>query len=218
MSQIQAFDYSLNLLKAMLWQYNDAARLEALIQQKQDWYDAEYSGFWSEWVRDVFDLRTANDFGLAVWAIILDLPLAVAATPDDPGKPLWGFGQYFEGFENGNFASLSGTALTVEQKRIVLRLRYFQLFTRGTVPEVNAFLAQLFPTQGPAYVVDGLNMEIQYVFQFALPSALVLILDEYDLLPRPAGVKVGYVATSEVLGWGFGQYHQNFNNGNFNNA
>lgn len=217
MSQIQAFDYSLNLMRALLWQYNKAERLEALIQQKQDWYSLEHSGFWTNWTRDVFDLRTANDFGLAVWSIILNLPLAIAAEPDDPGKPIWGFDQYFENFENGNFASVSGTALTTEQKRLVLRLRYFQLVTRATVPEINAFFSYLFAGYGPVYVNDG-DMVALYVFEFALPESLLLVLTEYDLLPRPAGVKVDSVFTLSIGEWGFGRHYQNFNNGNFYHA
>ena len=92
MNQIQAFDFSVDLMRALLWQYNDAARLEALLRQKQTWYDANQSAFWSDWLADVFDLRTANDFGLSVWAIILDIPLIVASAVDPSDKPLWGFG------------------------------------------------------------------------------------------------------------------------------
>lgn len=153
--QIQAFDFSVDLLRALLWQYNDAARLEALLRQKQEWYDANQTAFWRDWTRDVFDLRTANDFGLAVWAIILNVPLAAASQGDDPNKPIWGFGQYRENFTNGNFASISSSQLSTEQKRLVLRLRYFQLVTRGTVPEVNSFLRYLFGDMGGPALAPG---------------------------------------------------------------
>lgn len=217
MSQIQAFDFSVDLLRALLWQYNDAARLEGLLQQKQTWYNANQKAFWEDWTRDVFDLRTANDFGLSVWAIILNIPLFVT-TQDDADKPIWGFGQYRENFANGNFASTSSAGLTVEQKRLVLRLRYFQLVTTGAVPEINAFFAYLFEPLGPAYVVDGYDMRARYVFGFPLSSALEMVLTEYDLLPRPAGVKIDYVIIGDADGWGFGRYHENFTNGNFYHA
>lgn len=156
MSQIQEFDFSVDLLRALLWQYNDAARLEALLRQKQDWYDANQTAFWEDWVRDVFDLRTANDFGLTVWATILDIPLVVASAVDPVDKPIWGFGQYRENFNNGNFASLSNSQLTTDQKRLVLRLRYFQLVTRGTVPEINEFFAYLFGNMGGPALAPGI--------------------------------------------------------------
>ena len=218
MSQIQAFDFSVDLLRALLWQYNDAARLEGLLRQKQDWYNANQQAFWENWRRDVFDLRTANDFGLAVWAIILDVPLVVASQADDPAKPIWGFGQYRENFGNGNFASTATSSLTAAQKRLVLQLRYFQLVTTGGAPEINAFLAYVFEPLGRAYVNDGYNMTARYVFEFPLPSALELILTEYDLLPRPAGVKIDYAIIGDADGWGFGRYHENFTNGNFSHA
>lgn len=215
---IQQFDFSVDLLRALLWQYNDAARLEALLRQKQGWYDTNQAGFWSDWVRDVFDLRTANDFGLAVWAVILNIPLAVSSQGDAADKPIWGFGVYREPFTHGNFASISSSVLTTEQKRLVLRLRYFQLTTDGAVPEINRFFAYLFQPLGPAYVVDGTTMNARYVFGFPLSSELELILTQYDLLPRPAGVRVDYVIQGEADGWGFGRYHESFNQGNFYHA
>lgn len=218
MSQIQALDFSVDLMRALLWQYNDASRLEALVRQKQTWYDANQSAFWNDWVADVFDLRTANDFGLSVWAIILDIPLVVASAVDPSDKPIWGFGQYRENFTNGNFAAISSSALSTEQKRLVLRLRYFQLVNDGAVTEINAFFAYLFAPLGPAYVKDGYDMRARYVFEFPMPSALEVVLTEFDLLPRPAGVKVDYVILGDADGWGFGRHHETFTNGNFYHA
>jgi len=215
MSQIQEIDLSVDCLRALLWQYNEASRLEGLLRAKQLWYDREQSTFWSDWIRDVFDLRTANDFGCAVWAIILDIPLAITSRGDDPDKPIWGFDQYRENFNNGNFASTASVSLTLEQKRLVLQLRYFQLTTTGAVPEINAFFAYIFESFGLAYVVDGYAMNARYVFGFPLSSSLELILTEYDLLPRPAGVAVDFVILGESDGWGFGRYHDTFENGNF---
>ncbi len=212
---VQTFDFSVNLLKALLWQHNDATRLETLVRNKQAWYDENQQGFWENWFTDVFDLRTANDFGLSVWAIILDVPLSVSSQNDASDKPIWGFGTYRQNFNNGNFASTSGAELTTEQKRLILRLRYFQLVNTGSVTEINEFFAYLFEPLGVAWVNDGFAMNARYVFEFPLGSALELILTEYDLLPRPAGVRIDYVIIGEADGWGFGRYRENFNNGNF---
>ena len=214
--KIQAFDFSLNLLRAMLWQYNDAPRLESLVTQKQEWFNIENQGFWEDWQRDVFDLRTANVFGLSVWAIILDTPLTVdsGALPGEE-RMIFGFASDDENFTHGNFEPWVLLPLTVEQARLILRLRYFQLVTRGTVPEINEYFAALFGDQGSAYVVDGRNMTARYVFGFALSTDLQQVLSLFDLLPRPAGVFVDYVVIPDATNWGFGRYHLNFNNGNF---
>ena len=71
MATIQEFDFSVDLLRALLWQYEDATGLQALLRQKSEWYTVNQTAFWSNWERDVFDLTTANDFGCAVWGIIL---------------------------------------------------------------------------------------------------------------------------------------------------
>lgn len=213
--KIQEFDFSVDLLRALLWQYNDAARLQSLLTQKQDWYDLNQSEFWDAWVRDVFDLRTANDFGLSVWAILLNVPLVVVSDVDPSAQEVWGFGANRQNFTNGNFYPTQTAGLTTEQKRLVLRLRYFDLVTRGAVPEINAFMAYLFADYGPVYVNDGLSMKARYVFGFPLPSKLATVLRDFDLLPRPAAVAVDYVVIGEADGWGFGAYHENFTNGNF---
>lgn len=217
--KIQAFDFSVNLMRAMLWQYNDAARLEALVRQKQEWFDAENQGFWEDWQRDVFDLRTANAFGLSVWAIILDMPLTIesGSTPGEE-RLIFGFATDDENFSHGNFEPWVALPLSVEQSRLILRLRYYQLVTRGTVPEINQFLQALFSDLGSAYVVDGLNMTARYVFGFPLSTDLQQVFSFFDLLPRPAGVLVDYVVIPDAVTWGFGRYHLNFDNGNFHNA
>lgn len=217
----QQLSLSVKLLEAILWQYNDAPNLISLLTQKQAWYDANQTYFWTNWIQDVFDLRTANDFGCVVWSIILGIPLAVVLEPDYLDKDVFGFGAgvggYRVNFNRGNFARRRQTTinLTIEQKRLVLQLRYFQLISRGTVPQTNAFLTRLFADYGTAYVLDPLDMgDIVYVFGFALPSALQFVLTSYDLLPRPAGCGVRYVVIGQ-LHWGFGTYRRNFNRGNF---
>lgn len=210
---VQAFDYSVNLLRALLWQYNEAERLEALLTAKQAWYDENQTAFWLDWQADVFNLQTANDFGLAVWAIVLGLPLSVAPD-DDPDKPIFGFAADDENFTNGNFAASGNIVLTTAQKRAVLRLRYYQVVTRHSAPQANAVLADVFGP-GSGYVSDSLQMRIRYVFLIPLGPQLEFVLTQYDLLPRPAGVGADYVVLGDVAGWGFGAYRENFTNGNF---
>lgn len=197
----QSFNFSVNVLQALLWQYNTAPNLTAILEKKQEWYDVNQKEFWQNWINDVFDLRTANDFGCAVWAVILGLPLSIEY--DAPTGPAWGFGPYTSGgppdegnmnFDRGNFQSLQPTPLplTLEQKRIALQLRYFQLFTHGGVWEINAFFKRLFGRYGNVWVDDHLDMTMTYVFDFEMPRPLLYLFNYYDLLPRPSGVKVDF--------------------------
>lgn len=217
----QAFDFSVNLLQAIIWRYNDASNLIGLLTAKQNWYNVNQTAFWQNWVTNVFDLRTANEFGCAVWSIILGVPLSITQQPDYLTKPVFGFGfdtggfTYRKNFNRGNFAIRNQTTvnLTLAQQRLVLRLRYCQLMTRGNVLQINSFMKYIFSDLGLVYVVDNGNMEATYVFTFALPSQLQFVLQNYDILPRPSGVKIRYIVLPDPH-WGFGQYRLNFNGAN----
>lgn len=213
---IQLFDFSVNLLKALLWEYNSAAKLQELLEDKSLWYEVNQTEFWDDWVADVFDLRTANDFGLNVWAIILNQSIYVNNAPDVLLKPTWGFGEFYVNFTRGNFASKTGGTyqLPTETARLLLRLRYFQLTSSGTVPEINRMLKYLFGDLGAAYLLDDLDMTQQYIFTFPLTSEMQYIFNNFDVLPRPAGVKSSFYQAA-VLRFGFGPYHANFTRGNF---
>ena len=192
--KIQEIDYSVDVMKALLWQYNDAVSLQSLLQSKQDWYNQNQEQFWSDWYTNVFDLRTANEFGLTVWYIILDIPIIVSSAPPVDPPPAWGFEDTHKNFNHGNFFGSSGgvQTLTVAQARTVLRMRYFQITSRGTIPEINNFLEILFGDLGGGYVLDNLDMTMEYHFNFPLDSKLAYIFESYDILPRPAGVSVTY--------------------------
>lgn len=215
---VQQFDYSVNLLRALLWQDNRAAKLTSILQQEQTWFDTNVNTFWTDWVTDVFDLRTANDFGLAVWAIILGIQPSVVLPPSDPGKPTWGFGSFNMNFNNGNFSNQqSSTALlTQAQKRIFLQLRYFRLTCRPTVPFINRGLKSILGDQGSVYVLDANDMSFAtYVFGFAPNSALAFVLENFDILPRPAAVGSRYIVATRPT-WGFdAPTYENFDNGTF---
>ena len=216
MATIQQFDYSVDLLKSILWQYNTALNLQSILEQKQSWYDVNQRDFWENWFHDVFDLNTANQFGLTVWSIILNIPIIVVLESTSPSKPTWGFGDFNKNYENGNFSRSSGGAisLTVEQARIVLKLRYYQITSRGTVTEINKFLKSVFAELGRVYVRDNLDMTITYVFNFQPSSQLQFVLEKYDILPRPAGVGVDTLIEL-IEFFGFANTDENFNNGNF---
>jgi len=241
--RIQEFNYNVNLLQAILWQYDEATNLLSLINQKQTWYDTYQSEFWSDWYTNVFNILTANQFGLSVWSYILNLPLYLDAPVEDPSKPNWGFNDnsaypvllntYFN-FNNGNFSTI-GTIinLTLEEQRFLLRLRYFQLVSNGVVSNedtglgINEFLDYLCRTSdinysGTIYALDGLDMTITYVFtkpdfsQQLLDAIMIL-----DLLPRPTGVllkiHINYLRQFGFNAGTFDDYentNQNFENGN----
>lgn len=212
MTTVQQFDLSVDLLRTVLWQYDRAEALQAILRRKNEWMESKVAGFWEWWRREVFDLDTATDFGLSVWSIILEVPLGFDVPASGP-RPVFGFGPFNQNFTNGNFGrDVAGSmALSTSQKRLVLKLRYFQLISRGTVPEMNHFLRVLF---GDAHAVDNLDMSFSVVFRYVPTPDVMFILNEFDLLPRPAGVKLNLLIDPLNV-FGFAPYYQNFENGGF---
>lgn len=215
--RIQEFGQSVNVLPSILWQYEGADKFVRLIQSQQAWIDENQNKFWTDWFRDVFDVDTANEFGLAVWARILGINLFVATQPTT-GNGSWGFGANRRNFNRGNFGrNRDGQiGLTLDQRRIVIKLRLAQIFVRPTAFYINEVLENVINTEGrKVYAYDTLDMAfIVYVFDFEPDSQLRFILENYDLLPRPSTVGVKYIVRTRPA-WGFGPFRLNFNRGNF---
>jgi hypothetical protein len=188
-TDIQELDYSVNLLQAILWQYTNATNLQGILNAKNAWYVTNHTDFWENWYTNVFNLATANDFGLSVWSIILGQSLFTSFI-ESTGIPYFGFGAYNQNFDGSNFASLNGgnSVYSTETSRLLLQLRYFQLVSSGTVPETNRMLAYVFANYGKAYLVDNHNMTQTYYFEFVLSAEISYMLNNTDVLPRPAGV------------------------------
>ena len=216
---IEFFDFSVNLLKAILWQYNEAENLQSLLTSKQDWYNTNQQQFWWWWFYNVFNLPTANDFGCNVWSIILELPLFVSTPASGPDAPIFGFdASFFKNFNRGNFGTRAGATagLTLQSKRYALQLRYFTLVTSGTVPEINRFMKYIFGNAGNVFLNDNHDMTQTYVFGFPIPAQLAFLFDNFDVLPRPAGVGSTYRSTTGIFfGFGPSWNRANFNRGNF---
>lgn len=185
---IYAPDFVVDVTRSILWQYDDSEKIRSLVESKAAWYRENVTDFWNWWLVNVFDLRTANQFGLNVWAIILGMPVT---GPESTGKdgPAWAFGSLRQNFGHGNFGSSGGVRpLLPEQLRTLLRLRYLQMTSRGTIPETNRFLSEIF-TQG-AYVIDNHDMTMTTIFESTLDADIRYMLDTMDMIPRPSGVKM----------------------------
>ncbi|MBV4413350.1 DUF2612 domain-containing protein [Enterobacteriaceae bacterium YMB-R22] len=215
---IQSLDFHSDLLKAILWQYENSDNIKALAHYKSAWFNRATVEFWRNWYRDVFNIDTANDFGLAVWGRILDVPLGIDVPPSDKNKIGYGFGANKHNFKSNFRRNADYTlTLTTAQKRLLVRMRYFTLTESPTITNINAFLQRFFSDEnGKVFVLDPLDMSyIWYVFNFNPDERLRLLLDNFDLLPRPSGVGAKYrIVTRQAFG--FGENRKNFTN-NFGN-
>lgn len=177
MSDILEYKTATDFEKHILWQYNNAPAINSLMQSKQDWYDVNHNNYWNDYINNVLNIATANDYGLSIWGAILQVPRTFIV--------------------NGNEETLD-----TEMYRNLIRARMLLLRTRATVPDINSFLKVIFGKYGTAYVLDNNDMTITYRFNFNLSPLQVAIMQTIDLLPRPAGVKMIIVSVGgKVFGF-----------------
>ena len=169
---------SSDLERAILWQYENADRLNALIQNQQAFYDENVTAFWDDYRDSIFDLDTADAFGLTVWGAIL-------------------------GVERPSYLVLGvPTTFSDDQYRALLKARIMLTDMTGSMKDINGYIAYLFPDK-PISVYDNLDMTVSYYFDFtptAEESALIAI---DGVLPRPAGVESISLITAVSETFGF---------------
>lgn len=172
-------NYDLNLPQNITWQYDQAKNLVGLVGKKQAWYDNEWKRFWQGWESSIFNLKTANRFGMVVWALILNVPTRlIYGGTENAGAP-FGFGGGRQNWNNGNFFGAADTQeLTLEEARALLRIRYYAQTMSPTVSNINYMLRDVFlESWGLGYIeetVGGMGVAPfgfgQYRQNFMAPS------------------------------------------------
>lgn len=147
---------------------------------------------------NIFNVATAVGYGLDVWgkivdvSRILDVPLGSAYfgfEEAQPGSNPFNTQAFFSGQQLTNNFILSDSAY-----RVLIYAKALANICDGSIPAMNQILLRLFPNRGNAYVVDGLDMTMQYVFQFALTQVELAIVAQSGALPKPTGVSLTIVA------------------------
>lgn len=174
-----------------LWQYEQADTVKKLIENKQKFLKENVEDFWDNWIKNVFNIDTADSFGLNIWGTILGV-----------GRP-----SYVDEGQTIDFSD--------EQYRRVLKGRILLMLSNGSVSSINAYLNYLFPDK-PVFAVDYYDMSLNIVFYYTPDASEMAVIQMDGFLPRPAGVEVNYVIIppDEVFGFD-GQELANFDNGAF---
>lgn len=167
--------FKIDLQKCIIWQYDKASKLKSLITQKESWYAKYVTNFIKDFFWNIFNIDTANEFGLTIWGKMLGLDRNVV------------------------FIGGQSHYLTTEQYRFLLKGQILKFNMRNvSVPEINKYLRVIFNLEdnSQAFVRDNLDMSITYVItknMGVLQEEITQLLNYYDFLPRPAGVGVDVV-------------------------
>lgn len=200
-----AITTKIDVLRALLWQ--DAASyrkvIKSLLQARQKWYDDNVSGFWDNWFAMVFNLpgvtqktgmlddSALNDFGCAVWASVFGIDFGIPSISSSQIS----FG-FRSNFYRKNFI-VPGPNInfpTLQEKRLILRLRYMSLTSNGNIFDINPRMLVITVTTGfgsiymKPKVVSGavISNQIEYHFSWQPSANLLYILRKYSVLPTPA--------------------------------
>lgn len=142
-----------DITRCLKWMQQNAPAIQSIVNQKAQWYDNYNTQFWEQWQKNVFDLRTANNFGLMVWCIILGVPSGGLGLY--PNVAAFAFGKERQNFigdssvsdpsTGGNFYGAGTTAVgSIEEIRKLLQLRYVSLTSRGNIAQTNRMLKYIF--------------------------------------------------------------------------
>lgn len=238
--KIGTTDFSLWASKAIpIWQYCNAPKLSAIIESELAFFNTNATQFFSNWETNVFNLLTANTFGLNVWGKILgvgrpSIP-AVNGGIDQNGV------FRFANIDTGRWHSIwlsnaSNPALNIEYTpnadsiplpnqlgddayRTVLLAKLKLLYSNGSIHDINDFLQSLLGSYSTStgwtknekvYIVDNYDMTMRIEFGYVPTSAELSIITTDGLSPRPMGVFLNYSVIGNLVSqFGFNEADMN---------
>lgn len=182
-----------NFWATLLAQYADSPIITSMISSFNAALDQteDFSNFY-DWI---WDVTTAQGYGLDVLGRIVgvdrSVPVSGGIGPtfgfNEPGNDWVGFGQ--APFTSGSSPTTNVTMTDAQFRPVVLAKAATNVWD-GSIPGLNAILLGLFQGRGNVYVVDGQNMSLTYVFEFALSALDVGVVQESGCLPEPSGVAI----------------------------
>jgi len=182
-------------------QFANSPRLLALIETFNDAIDP--SAVIDEWVQQVWDIDTAEGWGLDVWGRIVGVGRVLEVPPDTSDLTYFGFSQAVGGGRIDTYGAApfyggdppaQAYALSDDAYRTLILVKALSNITDRSAATLNKSLMLLFPGRGNAYVEDNLDMTMYYRFTFPLTPVEQAILTQSGAVPRPAGVLIDFYA------------------------
>ena len=188
--------------QTIISQYGNSATITQLVRNMDQYLDprADFDTFYSY----VWNVETAQDFGLDIWGRIVGVDRTLNVPADTPNP--------------GHFAFTPGVVtLTDSQYRTVILVKALANITDCTARSLNQLLSNLFAGRGRCYVLDTGAMSMRFTFEFFLQPFEYVIITQSGVAPRPAGVlaNVLQVDPSQTFGFAEAIQFQPFDQGTF---
>lgn len=186
---IYELDTSTDLLQNITWQYDKSPALITLINAEQDFFNENVRDFFNSWVENVFNLKTANRFGLLIWAVILGCTSYMEMTQRLSGSSI-GFKAGHQNFFQANFGVSSVvTNLSTPSLRKLLTAQMLNFNSNGSIADINRVLAVLFAENRAYASMDIEKNTLTFNFPIALDEDELGLVLFTNILPAPIGVK-----------------------------
>jgi hypothetical protein len=153
-----------NWSQTLISRFADKPIIVSLISSFNDAIDP--SANIANFLKYIWDVRTAVGNGLNIWGKIVGVPRTI------PGSP--------------------PITLSDFDYQTLILVKAAANIGNVTIPTLNRLLTQIFSGSGIVFVQDNLNMTLTYVFNFALTTAQIAIVQNSGAMPRPAGVGVNF--------------------------
>jgi hypothetical protein len=169
-------------------QYANSPTILALLDSFSGAIDRQ--GDVNDFFEMVWDVNTANSYGLDVWGRIVGIGRALYVSEGT----FLGFTEatdakaFDEGIFYGGAKLTANYQLTDEAYRRVIIAKAAANITDGSISSLNAILMTIFPNYGNCYVRDNQDMTMTLVFGAALSKVDYAIIGQSGVLPRPVGV------------------------------
>lgn len=219
--------------KTVFKQFSNSATLLAILDDFDQWVDL--TKFSADFLLNVWDISTAQGFGLDIWGRILgrsryiqiaqtpgnNLGFNINAAPGTQWKP-WNQAPFY----GGQAAGTVSFPLSDAYYRKLLFVKAAANIAASNCPSINALMRLMFGDRGRCYVGYDIAapMHIGYHFEFT-PTPVEQSIIESGLFPQPAGTIAHYIygapsgrfgfATANgganpkfVTGWSQGPFYQ----------
>ena len=162
-------------------QYANSPRFEKLRSGLVNIFDKDKT--LQDWFRIVFNLKTAQGFGLDIWGIILNQGRSFVYYNTDTQQDEY---VYLQGAQTVDGVYYSEEEIE-EMYRQVLFLKAMSNITNATLKSLNDMLLYYYQDRGRAYALNFGTMEIRFVFEFPV-NKLEKAIFSSNIMPRPTGV------------------------------
>lgn len=184
-----------NWLDTVLSQYANSPVFMQMLEDAAAWFDQSLD--LDNFTDLIWDVTTAQGYGLDVWGRIVGVQRVVQITADDwlgmtgpPGTS--GESLNTKPFFSGG-AATDNYALSDDAFRLLILAKAQANICDGGTAAINQILLGLFPNRGNCYVTDGGDLTMTYTFDFVLTPVELAVVSQSGVLPHPPGVAVSVV-------------------------